>query len=290
LKYVLFALLTIIIVIILLIGGALYLQVIFLTTPARDPNITTPAGLPYTDVTLTTADGLNISGWYIPGARSEAIVLVHGIHANRAYLLPQARILAEAGYPLLLIDLRGHGKSEEALMTYGYNEALDVQVAVAYLLALPEIDQVAVLGHSLGAAAVVRAAAMDDRLKAIVIQSSYSSLSQAVEDSFENFSLFPRRPFAPMIIALAEFRTGVKLSQVNSSRDLAAMRPRPVLVIHSADDNLFPLHHAQQMYEAANEPKDIWIVSGLPHINPITGYEAEYKDKIVAFFDAAFAH
>lgn len=288
LKYTLYVLLTVMVVAILLTVGALYIQVLHLTTPARNQDIGTPAGLPYEDVTLTTSDGLKISGWYIPGTRPNGIVLAHGIHANRAYLLPQATILAEAGYHLLLIDLRGHGHSEGEVMTYGYNEALDVQAAVNYLLALPAVNQVAVLGHSLGAAAVVRAAGADDRVKAIVIQSSYSSLPQAVEDSFENFSLLPRWPFAPLIITLAEFRTGLEMKQISSSRDLAAMPPRPVFIIHSDSDNLFPLHHAQFMYEAANGPKDMWVVEGLPHINPITGNEAEYKQKIIAFFDAAF--
>jgi fermentation-respiration switch protein FrsA (DUF1100 family) len=245
--------------------------------------------LPYQDATLTTADGVAISGWYIPGSRPEGIVLVHGIHANRAYLIPQALILADAGYHLLLIDLRGHGKSDGALLTYGYNEALDVEAAVDYLLARPEVDQVAVLGHSLGAAAAVRAVATDERIKGLVIQSSYSSLSQAVEDSFENYSLFPRRPFAPLIIRLAEYRTGVKLGQIDSAHDLAAMSPRPVLIIHSADDNLFPLHHAQQLYEAAQEPKVLWVVYGLPHINPITGNEMEYEARIIDFFESVFS-
>lgn len=274
--------------VVLLVVSAFYIQIVYLTTPVRNRNVGTPAEFSYEDVTIKTSDGLNISGWYIAGTRPDAIVLVHGIHANRAYLLPQANILSKAGYHLMLIDLRGHGNSEGEIMTYGYNEALDVQAAVDYLLELPEVEQVAVLGHSLGAAAVARAAANDERVKAIVIQSSYSSLGQAVEDSFENFSIFPRWPFAPLIITLAEFRTGLQIGQINSSRDLSAMQSRPVFIIHSADDNLFPLHHAQQMYEAANEPKMIWIVDGLPHINPITGNEIEYEKKTLEFFDIAF--
>jgi fermentation-respiration switch protein FrsA (DUF1100 family) len=289
LKVTLYALLTTIVLVVLLAFGALYTQVIYLTTPARNRDVGTPVGLSYEDVTLTTADGLKISGWYIPGTRPEAVVLVHGIHANRAYLLPQAGILSEAGYHLLLIDLRGHGNSEGELMTYGYNEALDVGAAVDYLLVLPEVEQVAALGHSLGAAAVVRAAATDERVKAIVIQSTYSSLPQAVEDSFETYSVFPRWPFAPLIIAMAEFRTGLKIGQVNSSYDLATMPARPVFIVHSADDNVFPAHHAQQMYEAASEPKELWIVEGLPHINPISGNEAAYEEKLLPFLDAAFS-
>ena len=271
-----------------LAGVVLYVQVRHLTTPYRNPIIGT-FSRPYQKVTLTTADNVKISGWYVPGTRPEAIVIVHGIHANRAYLIPQAEILADAGYHLLLIDLRGHGQSGGETMTYGYDEALDVQAAVDFLAALPNVEQIGALGHSLGAAAVVRASAKDERIKAIVIQSSYSSLSRAIDDSFSNFVFLPKWPFAPLIIAFAENITGAEVEQVNSAQDLAAMPDRSVLIIHSVDDNLFPPHHAEEMYQAASGPKELWFIKGLPHVNPITGHEAEYQEKVLKFFADAFA-
>lgn len=274
----------------LLIVCVIYTQVIVLTTPGRNRDIGAIPDVSYEDVTLTTADGVTISGWYVAGTQPRGIVIVHGIHANRAYLIPQAVILAEAGYHLLLIDLRGHGQSEDAIMTFGYREALDVEAAVDYLMALPDVEQVGALGHSLGAAAVVRAAATDQRLEALVLQSTYSSLSQAVDDSFNNFVLLPKWPFAPLVIALAEFRTGLDMGQIDSARDLATMPPRPVLIIHGKGDNVFPVHHAHIMFDSAQEPKTLWIVEGMAgHINPIDGHKSEYKERVLEFFENAFA-
>jgi fermentation-respiration switch protein FrsA (DUF1100 family) len=275
--------------VLLVVGGVIILQVIILTTPGRNQDIGSLGDLPYQDITLTTADGLHLSGWYVSGTRPEAIILVHGIHANRAYLLPQAFVLAQAGYSLLLLDLRGHGRSEGHEVTYGYREALDVAAAVDYLAARPEIKHIGALGHSLGGAALVRAGTTDPRLEALVIQSSFSSLTRVVDDSFNKFVLLPKWPFAPLVIVLAELKTGVSLDQVDSARDLAAMPPRPVLFIHSADDGLFPIHHAQQMYDAARNPKEFYFVSGLGHINPISGHEAEYSERVLKFFKTAFA-
>jgi fermentation-respiration switch protein FrsA (DUF1100 family) len=290
LKSIIYLLVSITLLILLVTFGVIYLQVILLTTPGRNTNIGTLTNIPYQDITLTTADGLKLSGWYVPGTQPNAIVIVHGIHANRAYLIPQAEILARAGYHLLLFDLRGHGLSEGNQVTFGYREALDVEAAVDYLSTLPEVKQVGALGHSLGAAAVVRAAADDSRLQALVIQSSYSSLAEVIEDSFNKFALLPRWPFASLVIALAEYRTGLSAEQINSARDLAAMSPCPVFIIHSADDNLFPLRYAQEMYEAAQEPKELWIIDRVGgHINPISGHEAEYQERILKFFESAFA-
>lgn len=277
------------IITLIVLGAALYAQVIVLTTPFRQPVDHAPDFAPYQDVAFTAEDGLRLAGWYLPGRRPAGVVLVHGIHANRAYLLPQARFLAEAGYHLLILDLRGHGESDGALITYGYTEAEDVKAGVSYLLAQPGVEHVAALGHSLGAAAVIRAAAEDDRIEALIVQSSFSSLSQAVADSFETYSLFPRWPFAPLIIDLAEYRTGVDLGQVSSRRDLAEMTPRPVLIIHSEADNIFPVDHAWAMYEAARGAKDIWIIDDLPHINPIEQHEVEYKQRVLNFLDGLLA-
>ncbi len=288
LKSIAFLLSAAIVIVFLLAAGVIYGQVWLVTTPFRDPQLGSIPSLSYQDISLTTADGLTISGWYVPGRRPEAIVLVHGIHANRSFLIPQAIFLAKAGYHLVLIDLRGHGRSEGSALSYGYREALDVQAAVDYLTALPGIKKVGALGHSLGAAAVVRAAAADKRLQALVVQSSYSSLPQAVEETFNNYAILPKRPFGPLIIALSEYRLGMDISQVDSARDLASMPSRPVLIIHSAGDTLFQPHHAQILYDSARGPKTLLLVEGVGHANPIFGNEAGYIASILDFFGKAF--
>lgn len=268
----------------------IHLQLEAFVTPGRWINIGQPEQLnrPYKNLTLTTADGLKISGWYFSGTRPHAIILVHGIGANRQAVLPEAAILADSGYHLLLIDLRGHGLSEGNQATYGYREAWDVRAATDYLDALPEIEHIGALGTSYGGAAVARAAAIDPRLEAVIIESSYSSLPDAVEDSFEQRSMFPKWPFAPLFVALAERRVGIKISQVDSARDLATLHPRAVMIIHGAEDGLFPLHHALKMYDAAQEPKVLWVIEGFGHGNPAVGREVEFGARVVTFFESAF--
>lgn len=268
----------------------IHAQVEAFVTPVRMTNIGQPEqlNLPYKDVTLTTSDGLKISGWYFSGTRPDAVILVHGIHANRQAVLPEATILAKAGYHLLLIDLRGHGLSEGNQATYGYREAWDVQAAVDYLDTLPEIEHIGALGTSYGGAAVARAAAIDSRLEAVVIESSYSSLPDAVEDSFDQRSMFPKWPFAPLLVALAERRVGIKISQVDSARDLATIHPRAVMIIHGTEDGLFPLHHALKMYDAAQEPKELWVIEGFGHGNPAIDHEGEFGARVVTFFENTF--
>jgi fermentation-respiration switch protein FrsA (DUF1100 family) len=245
-------------------------------------------GLVYEDVTLTTSDGLKISGWYIPGQKSEAIIVVYGIWANKQAILPAVVMLAEAGYHVLAIDMRGHGLSEGKQISYGYYEALDVEAGVDYLLARSEIKKVGVIGYSLGGAAIVRAAAMDERIQVLVVESSFSSLADAVNDGFSRETGLPSWPFAPLIVRAAEKELGLTVEQVHSAQALATMRPRPVLIIHGSDDNLFPVDQAYKMYEAAQAPKEIWIIEGLKHDYPIK-YKKEYQKRVLGFFEKAFA-
>jgi dipeptidyl aminopeptidase/acylaminoacyl peptidase len=274
-----------------LAGYVLWLQLELLVRPQRNPNIGTPAALSpnYEEITLTTSDGLQLSAWYIPGRRSQAVIVVHGLNTNRAAVLPEAAVLAEAGYQLLLLDLRGHGHSQDSLVSYGYREAWDVQAGLDYLSRRPEVEQIGALGSSLGGAAVARAAALDSRLQAVVIEDSYSSLPDAVGDAFDDLTIFPQWPFAPLIIALAERRVGLKISQVDSARDLATLQGRPVLIIHKTDNRLFPVEHAERMYRAAGEPKQLWLIEGLGPANPAVERPAEFRERVVGFFDEAFS-
>ncbi len=286
----LFAVVIIIIAALFTLTSLIQRQIEAYVIPHRNRDIGTPLEITdtYDDVILTTSDDVTISGWYIPGRKPQAIVLVHGLNVNRRVMLPEASVLAQAGFPLLLIDLRGHGLSGAAYNSYGYHEAFDIQAGVDYLLTKPEIEKVGVLGISLGGSAVVRAAAIDPRIEAVVVESSFSSLPAAVDDAFDDISFFPKWPFAPLLVDLAERRVGVNISQVDSARDLAAMAPRPVMIIHGNSDGMFPLHHAETMYQAAQEPKSLWVIDNMTHANPVIDRKAEFADRVVSFFEMAF--
>ena len=223
----------------------------------------------------------------MPGTKPYGIIIAHGIRGNKEAMLPDAVMCHEAGYHVLTIDLRGHGLSEGDLISYGYYEALDVQAGLDYLLDQPDLEKVGLIGHSLGGAAVVRATAIDERIKAVVVENSFSSLPHAINDSFSSFTGLPAWPFAPLVVKAAEKELGLTADQVNSTHDLATMKPRPVLIIHGEGDDLLPVSHAYKMYEAASEPKELWIIKELGHEYPIK-YGAEYHHRVLQFFERAF--
>ena len=274
---------------ILTLACVIKIQAKILAMVWRNGITATPAtlNLSYQEVSFSAVDGVKLSGWYLPGRRPKAIILVHGIHANRQATLPILPMLVEAGYHVLALDLRGHGNSEGDTLSYGYYEALDVQAATDFLFTIPEIEQVGALGYSLGGAAVARAAAIDERLSAVVVQSSFSSLPDAIDDSFARYTHMPIEALAPMVVWATEREVGISVEQVDTARDLATIAPRAVLIIHGQNDPLFPVHHAYKMYEAAQAPKELWVVEGLGHDYPLD-QRVEYQRKVLGFFREAF--
>lgn len=274
-----------------LLGSLIYMQVQSFLTPGRGPAIGTPEelGRPYETITLTTQDGLAIAGWYIEGTTDKAVILVHGIHANRGVILPEAKPFAEAGYHLVLIDQRAHGESEGTMTSYGYYETFDVLAAVDYLAATPGVAHIGVKGISMGGSAAARAFARDDRIEAGAIAQSFSSMRAAIETSFDSLSVLPKWPFAPLLVALCEWQLDVDVDDIDSARDLATVSPRPVLIIQGEHDDLFAINHGQTMYEAIPGPKEMWVVENQGHGSPAVNQPDEYGARVVGFFDRAFA-
>jgi len=129
-------------------------------------------GMQYEDVAFKSSDGLDIRGWFIPAGsrdgRAPAVAFVHGWLWNRlgnvagqvpvpdksVDFLPAAKALHDAGYGVLLFDLRNHGESARAKtpLTFGVYEARDFVGAVNYLRARPDVDgaRIGAIGCSMG--------------------------------------------------------------------------------------------------------------------------------------------
>jgi len=70
---------------------------------------------------------------------------------------------------------------------------------------------------------------------------------------------------------------------------VARIAPRPLLIIHGEDDATVPVHHAEMLYEAAGEPKELWRLAGVGHVGAYFADRAEYIDRVTSFFRSALA-
>lgn len=279
----------------LVMVGAGALIVIFVVFPVHvadvmsyPPRLTvccqTPAvfGLHYEDVAFPTSDGLTLRGWYIPGQNGATILFAHGSGGNRLGIgqLEQAAALAQRGFGVLLFDLRGHGASDGAQISF---TGADVLAALNYLRSRPEVDpdRIGAIGLSLGAIDIVQAAAAErDRgLKAIVLD----GLGQSGLADFP-----PPATASELILALQRsviFMTlrwrGVVAAPVIES--LSRLPPLPKLFISGAGQDL-EREAVRRYFAATGEPKSLWEIPEGSHAYTWAARPAEYVQRIVDFF------
>lgn len=239
----------------------------------RDP---ADASIYFRDVTLTTKDDVNLAAWYVPATDTDnpsntpTILLAHGFLDRRWFMLHLVPWLHDAGYSVMVLDFRGHGDSDKQPSTLGRKEVLDLQAALDWLEAEGAAGRVGGLGMSMGAATLVNTAAQDDRIDALVLDSCFADWKDT--DFGEDYRLPPEW----------------LVPDVPSPQELIPLVHVPVFIIHGTADVLTNVDHAYHLYDAANDPKAIWI-NDSGHAWSSWTYTETYRRKVLDFFKSAFA-
>jgi dipeptidyl aminopeptidase/acylaminoacyl peptidase len=235
----------------------------------------------YQDVAFAADDGIVLRGWYMPPAPQNrtVIILAHGYAHNRLMLLPEANVLIEHGYGALLFDFRGHGESDAAPVTIGDHERRDLRAAIDYVAAQPGVSRIGALGFSMGAATLAQVAAGDDRLGAVVLEAAFPTLREEVRYRSRVFGVLSQ---APALRAMR--RAGVDVDGVRPIDGLCGIAPRPLLLIYGEQDTFVPPGTAQEMYDAACDPVDLWVVAGAGHQNYGEVVPDAYAARLLRFF------
>jgi dipeptidyl aminopeptidase/acylaminoacyl peptidase len=240
--------------------------------PRRRPPTMTPAdvGLAYESLTIDATDA-RLEAWFIAaedGRRGPGVLLVHGWESARDRTLPNALVLHAAGFHVLTLDIRGHGANPaEALPITGGEFGADAAAGLAALAARPEVDRVAVLGHSMGGIGAILAAAADPRVAALVV---VSSPADPIRFTRQTFRLAGLPIPGPVAWPLAWYTSHVyvrprrhRLRRISATRAIARYRG-PVLLIHGTDDTVIPIVHHRRLASAARAGR-----AAEPHLPPV---------------------
>jgi len=229
-------------------------------------------------VELHTADGLRLSGWFLPadgqpnGSGADptpgpAVLICNGNAGDRSHRLPLAEALAERGYGVLLFDYRGYAgntgrPSEEGLRA-------DARAAVDALAARPEVDpeRIAYFGESLGAA-IAGGLATERPPAALVLRSPPSSLADVGRHHY---------PFLPIVDALLFDRYPL-------AEQLGMVRV-PLLVLVTERDEIVPAALSRRVFDAAAEPKRYVPLFASHHNDPALLDGEEMVAAVTSFLD-----
>jgi hypothetical protein len=230
-------------------------------------------GLRYEDVWLAAPDGAKLHGWWLPPAAPArgTVLHLHGNAENISTFIKAVDWLPGAGYGVLLVDYRGYGRSGGTATIHAVHE--DARLALDAALARP--GPLFVFGQSLGGSAAIHAVARHPhsaRVAAVITEGAYSSYRRIAREKMGQ-AWFTWALQWPLSFLFSD--------RYAAEHSAGALAPVPLLVVHGERDEVVALSHARRLFEAAREPRELWIVPGSGHVNAFT--RAENRERLLAY-------
>lgn len=242
----------------------------------------------YETIVLTCPDGVRLSAWYIPSKNGAAVLLLHGHSGNRLGVMYHAEALTQAGYGVLLPDLRRHGSSEGQVFGRGETERDDVLTAVTYLSKRPDINPggIGIFGFSIGGVLALQAAAHTVTVRAVAVDdASPATMADfpAPQGWLNRFINWPLQAYYMTMIQRLYRKRPLPANLTILSR-----LTQPIFFIatgHGIEQQL-----VRRFYDAAPDPKLLWEIPESKHGNGWHTHPDAYGARLVAFFNQALMH
>lgn len=232
-----------------------------------DPDlIATPAdfGLEYEEVFFLTEDKVKLHGWWVPKPGAPTLLWFHGNAGNISHRLENLKLLHElTGVQVFIFDYREYGRSEGRISREGtFKDALAAYRHVVESRGIPP-QKLVLFGRSLGTA-LATDLAVKHPCGVLILESPFTN-SQDMARLYAPF-LFDWRPRVP-------FDNLGKIGQVKV----------PVMVVHGDRDEVIPVDMGRRVFEAAPEPKELYVIPGAHHNDTYEVGGAEYFARLKAF-------
>jgi dipeptidyl aminopeptidase/acylaminoacyl peptidase len=239
-----------------------------------------------------------------PGERRPAFLVLHGFGGNKetkGSIWP-AEQLAEWGYVALRFDYRGCGDSEgERGRILCLDQVADTKNAVSYMASRPEVDpeRIALVGSSFGAAVAVYTAGVDTRVAAVISQGGWGDGEtkfrgqHPTPEAWARFTnmleegrryrertgkslMVPRYDIVPIpehlrgnlnAQSIMEFpaETAQSMYDFRANDVVGNIAPRPLLLLHSANDSVTPTEQSIELFKRAKQPAELHLLSDVDH-------------------------
>ncbi len=237
---------------------------------------------PIHNVSFTTDDGLTLKGWYSPDEKNRtAIILLHGHRGNRWQMYDTAKMFRRAGYGVLLYDARATGESDGKAISVGYYETADLLAAVRYLRQ-QGVARIACLGQSQGGATILLASTRLDGVRCVIAQSSYDTICRAIDRRYRAYFHIPGWLGGSLMMFFAEQKLGVEAEQISPLREIANLHI-PVFIIAGSQDTRTWASDTRELFAAANQPKELWMIEGAGHEDLYALHPEEYEKRVLEF-------
>ena len=245
-------------------------------------------GLLHEDVHLKTKEGIDLRGWLIKASSGvkSTILILHGVSESKIAGLRMAKEFHDRGYNVFLYDSRRHGESGGKFCTYGYHEKVDARLTIDYLLSRNDLQvgKIGMFGWSMGAAVAIQVAAVDTRVAAVVAESGFATLRTVFDYYQKRMIKLPWHYLRNIVIKRSEYLAGFTANDVSPIEAVKQIHV-PIFLLHGTEDNLIKYNYSEKVYNAANQPKELWLIPGARHNDMMEVGGEEYTRRITEFFE-----
>jgi uncharacterized protein len=224
-----------------LVGGLYVFQRHLLYFPdVRRPELGDLAAFGVREITLQTAEGLSLLSWYLPPRDGHPVIAyLHGNGGHIGYRADRLRWFARNGYGVLMVEYRGYGgnsgtPSESGLVADGA-AALDFLGGEGIAP-----NRLVIYGESLGSGVALLLAAQQE-VAGLILEAPFTSVAEVAQ---YHYSFIPAAA-----LVRDRFDSLARIGDVKA----------PILVLHGARDQVVPLRFGRALFDAAPEPKELWI-------------------------------
>jgi hypothetical protein len=245
-------------------------------------------GLPYATRRFASGHGPELEAWAIDGRDDFPLVVAfHGYAASKSQVLPAAAAFHQLGYGSLVVDFHGSGGSSASGTTLGFLEARDVAAAVDHARRRWPQRKIVLYGFSMGAAAILRAIAVEAVTPdAVILEAAFDDLLATTKSRFRSMGL-PPTPFAELLLFWGGRQWGFDPFAQHPADHAAAVRC-PALVLHGARDPRVDPERARALARALGARGRFVLYPGVGHARIVEHRPRAWKRDVAAFLcDAA---
>lgn len=228
-------------------------------------------GLDTVESILATKDGFNIWISEVSVDKPKAIIIyLSGIQQpSVTYFYGHSKWMKSKGYASILLEVRGHGRSDGEKVCLGYEEAADVEAVVEYIKKQEKYKDVPIVFHgvSMGGAIAINAFGSIDEADGLIAMSAYSSFEEVVCDQMANYHIpkLIRDIEKPLVRGYLKFIFGDKVDQMKPIKQIESIGDRPALLIACTGDTEVSPDNTQRLLDEAPESCEVWLRDSWEH-------------------------
>ena len=213
------------------------------------------------------------------------LISLHGYKGSAEENALLYRHMYENGYSVLVPDMRGHGKSGGAWITFGYKEKDDLISWIDYINSNFKNAKITLHGVSMGASTIALALKdVNQTVTAAILDCGYSSLYEELSINAKHMCHLPSHPTVDLASLYSKFRLGFNFKKVNPEESIKDNHIK-TLFIHGSDDKFVPTYMVYRLYDAAKCEKELWITNGVKHAKSLETYTDEYRSRVLSFIE-----